>query len=319
MTMADEIEITNPGPQSYLEAAVAAIGEVNTDPSPPKAEPGEPAEPKPPIATPAPKEPEKKVEAKPEPVEEKPDPIAELEAKIAARRAKREQPPDEVTQLRQQIADMERRMSDRKSSDEDARIAKLVREGRWAEVAQAGGHDPLNAYDSFTKQAADAGKTQLEREIADLKQWKAQREQSEKEQAERARAEYEQRSRAEAHNTAIRQFIDHTSQNSTRFPRFSAVPVAQQARDAVYFADKLTEAGEEVTYERVATLAESHYEQLARKWAPTGANGTPTRAEAGGPKTLSNDLAAQSSGPDDREKTREDYFKDMMRALNSGA
>jgi TolA-binding protein len=311
--MSDESEVVTPSAQSYLENAVAAMEEASTEEAATETAPSS----EPVAIDPGRAKPEAKTDDKAAPVVEGPDPLAELEQKIAARRAKREekQAPDtssEVAQLRQQIAELQGRYT---NDSRDVQIAKLAREGRWRELAEASGHDPLNAYESFTKQAADSGKDQLERKIAALEAKLNERDETEKQQRERQQAEAQQREQAEVHNQAIRGFLDF-SDTSDKHPTIKRVPASRRARDAVYWAGQLQAAGEDVTYARVADLMEAEYGSIAQV-GKTGTNGAASKADAGGPKTITNDLAAQSAGADDRPLSRDEYLRNAVSVIRA--
>ena len=87
----------------------------------------------------------------------------------------------------------------------------------------------------------------------------------------------------------------------------------------------LVAAGEPDSFENVAKLMNAAYAKKARRWAKlTGEQVPATKtADAGTkqgtePSTISNDLAAQSSGPDDREMEPDDYLANAIKTLKEG-
>lgn len=308
----NELEITTEGPQSYLERAAASVektldAEVHEEEeSAPKSEPGHKQEP---VAG--------TIEAKGE--QPAVDPYEDLERKIAERQARRtkEAEPTETAQLRQKIAEMEAKLNERQGDKHAQMLAELARQGRWVELAEAAGHDPLKAYDGFTNEAADRAKTAAERRIAALEAKLEAADKERTERAERDAREAQQRQVAEAQNRAIQGFIAFSDESADKFPHLAALDPSDRAREGVYFAQRLEAAGEEVTYERVAQIIEARYKRLySRIGAPKGAQSASRNvADAGGPKTITNDLAAQSSGSDDRPIGRHEYLSKAVNAV----
>lgn len=177
------------------------------------------------------------------------------------------------------------------------------------------GHDPVKFVQSAHRQAIDrVGHTreqklaQLEAEIAQLKG-----------QVTEIPQHIEQRNRQEVNTRARREFVAITS-NDEAFPFLAIEPPEVRLALAQEMAGLLEEAGEEITHERVAGLAEQRaradYERrttaLRKKTGGSpdetaldgGQQASSGRAQGSGkprPKTLTNSLAAEPSAS--REKT----------------